>query len=332
MRRILLLQLKRIGDAVLTAPALAALRAALPDAHLTLALAAAAPLGPLFRDADKILTWTPGRPNPGFWKHLLLRGTDVVLDFTGNDRSAMLALASRAPVRAGYEKFTENSLRRLAWNRRCDAQVREFHTVDFHQTLLTAAGLKVPALPDFGHLKLPEGIPAPPHLPEHYALVHPGTAREEKFWPPERWAALLDHLYEVHGLPLVLTGGTWEFELQHIQSIFRLTKAPVRDLSGRITLPQLAAVIARARVAVTVDTGAMHLAAAFKVPQIGLFGPTNAFHWAPRHPLARVLRAGYENDPPEPLLSRQTGHPMTELSVETVLSTVDRLLMDTATS
>ncbi|MDB6133140.1 MAG: rfaQ [Verrucomicrobiales bacterium] len=335
MSRILLLQLKRIGDAVLTAPSLAALRAALPDAHLTLALAgAAAQLGPVFTDADAVLTWTPEKPNLRFWRHLLTRKPDIVLDFSGTDRSALLSLASRAPVRAGYDKFAQSLLHRRAWNQRSSAQVRELHTIDFHQTLLPAAGLPLPAVPDSGHLKIPENTRLPAYLPAQYIVVHPGTAREEKFWPPERWAAVLDHLHATYGLPLLLTGGTWEFEMRHQQSIFRLVKAPVLDLAGRITLPQLAAIIARARMAITVDTAAMHLAAAFQVPQIGLFGPTNPFHWAPRQPRAVVLRAGYSTPenadsggPPQP---RQASQLMTELSMETVRNAADRLMTATA--
>lgn len=328
MPHVLLLQLKRIGDAVLTAPTLAALRAARPDARLTLALAGAAgALGPLFADADEILTWSPGGLNASFWNRLLTLNPDVVLDFSGNDRSALLSLATRAPLRAGYEKFADKFLRRQAWNRLSPASVRDLHTIDFHHALAAAAGFDLPAVPDSGHLKVPAtGMALPDGLPDHYAVIHPGTAREEKFWPPEHWAALLDHLHGAHRLPLVLTGGTWEFETGQIQTILRLTKTPVLNLAGRLTLPQLAAVIARARLAVTVDTAAMHLAAAFQIPQAGLFGPTNPWHWAPRHARAAVLRAGYPAD--APLLPKQAGFPMIQLPVKIVKQAVDRLVTD----
>jgi ADP-heptose:LPS heptosyltransferase len=322
---ILLLQLKRIGDAVLTAPTLATLRAARPDARLTLALAGAAgALGPLFADADEILTWAPGGLNLPFWNRLRTLEPDVVLDFSGNDRSALLSLASRAPVRAGYEKFASKFLRRQAWNVRCGASVRDLHTIDFHHALAAAAGFDLPAVPDFGHLKIPPGLPMPDGLPDSYAVVHPGTAREDKFWPPEHWAALLDHLHHTHRMPLVLTGGTWDFETGQIREILRLTQAPVLNLAGRLTLSQLAAVIARASLAVTVDTAAMHLAAAFRIPQAGLFGPTNPWHWAPRHPRAVVLRAGYPAE--APLLAKQAGFPMIQLAAKTVSDAVDRLV------
>ena len=125
-------------------------------------------------------------------------------------------------------------------------------------------------------------------------------------------------------MPLILTGGGWDFERNQIAKILALTKAPVLDLSGKLGLEQLAGTIAGARLAVTVDTAAMHLAAAFLVPQVALFGPTNPFHWAPRQPNAIVLQSGVpEGEPPMP---RQVGGPMSQLPWQTVAAAADRLL------
>jgi len=248
---------------------------------------------------------------------------DVVLDFTGTDRSAMMALVSGAPVRAGYAKFVQGLLRRTTCNVICQAAVRENHTIDFHHALARAAGLIVPAGPDAGHLQLPAGLVLPA-LPERYLLIHPGAAREEKFWPARQWIQLLDHLHQRHGLALVMTGGDWEFERHHLDEILSGTTAPVLNLRGRIHLRQLAGVIARASLAITVDTAAMHLAASFKVPQAALFGPTNPFHWAPRHSHAVVLQAGLPTG--SPLHPKQSGSSMAELAWPLVAEQVDLLL------
>ena len=61
-----------------------------------------------------------------------------------------------------------------------------------------------------------------------------------------------------------------------------------------------------------------------KVPQVALFGPTNPFHWAPRHPRAVVLHSGVTEG--QPLMSKQAGAPMDQLAWETVAGAVDRLL------
>ncbi len=321
---LLLLQLKRIGDAVLTAPALGALRQAMPEARITLVLAGAAgELAPLFAAADEVLVWQDGGLNFSLLARVRELQPETSLDFTGSDRSALISLISGAPLRAGYAKFADNVLRRFACTVTCQAPVRELHTIDFHQALAPAARLAVPMVPDAGHLTLPTGLDLP-ELPGEYVLVHPGTAREEKFWPPEHWAGLLDHLHAKHGLPVVLTGGDWDFERKHIARILSGTKVPVLDLRGSLNLRQWAGTIAGAKLAVTVDTAAMHMAAAFEVPQVALFGPTNPFHWAPRHPRAVVLHSGVMEG--QPLMSKQAGAPMDQLAWETAAGAVDRLL------
>ena len=324
MPGLLVLQLKRIGDAVLTAPALGALRAAWPEARITLVLAGAAgELGPLFTGADEVLVWQASGLNLPLLHRVQELSPGLVLDFTGTDRSALLSLISGAPVRAGYGKFAGGLLRSIACTVTCEAPVRELHTIDFHHALAAAAGLPVATVPDAGHLARPAGLKRP-DLPDGYVLVHPGTAREEKFWPTAHWASLLDDLHCRHGVPIVLTGGNWEFEQQHLAGILSATTAPVLDLSGKLNLLQLAAAIAGARLAITVDTAAMHIASSFRLPQIALFGPTNPFHWAPRHPGAAVLQSGVpEGTPWRP---KQAGSPMSGLAWEKVAAAAQRFL------
>lgn len=324
MPGLLVLQLKRIGDAVLTAPALGALRAAFPDTRITLVLAGAAGgLGPLFAGVDEVSVWKSGGLNLPLLNRVRTLKPDVVLDFTGTDRSAFLSLVSGAPVRVGYAKFADGFLRRLSCTTVCAASVRELHTIDFHEALAGSAGLEIPAVPDAGHLKLPAGLELP-ELANGYILIHPGTAREEKFWPARHWSSLLDHLHRKHGLPVVMTGGDWLVERRHLDGILSGTTAPVTDLSGRLNLPQLAGVVAGARLAVTVDTAAMHLASSFRVPQIALFGPTNPFHWAPRQARAIVLQSAVPEG--TPLQPKQAGAPMERLAWESVAAAADRLL------
>lgn len=323
-RRIAVLQLKRIGDAVLTAPALGSLRSALPGSRITLVLAGAAGgLGPLFGMADEVRVWRPGRLNAGLVAAVVAGGYDLVLDFSGTDRSAFLALASRAGMRAGYAKFIANGLRRRAWNLLCDASVRELHTIDLHHALVRACGIAAPDVPDAGHLTLPAGVDLPP-LPPEYAVVHPGTARSGKFWQAAGWSRVIRHVQSERGLPVVLTGSDGLEEAAHLSAIRDgLGGDPVIDLSGKLDLVQLAAVIAGAQLAVGPDTAAMHLASSFRRPQVVLYGPTNPWHWQPRHDRARILCAG---DPENRLAGpHRPPAPMDRLTPGEVIAAVDSL-------
>jgi ADP-heptose:LPS heptosyltransferase len=319
--RLLCLQLKRIGDAILTAPALAALREAHPLAHLTLVLhGPSGGLGPAFAAADEVRVYAPGRPNLALWSRLVTGGWAACYDFTGTDRSAVMARMSRAGRVFGYRRFVEKRAWRAdGYTDLSDASVRDLHTIDFHLALTGRpmpedTGFELPA----GRRAAVPGLPAGP-----FCVVHPGTARAEKYWPAKRWAEVIGRL----PLPVVMTGAADPDERVHLAAI-RAALGPgaptVHDLSGTLTLLQLAAVIARARLVLSVDSAAMHLAAMAQRPQVALFGPTNPFHWRPRHPDARVLLASGE--PAETVGPRHTAAAMDALSTGAVLTAIDELL------
>src|SRR5207302_347407 len=140
---------------------------------------------------------------------------------------------------------------------------------------------------------------------------HPGTARPEKYWLPERWAEVMTWCERELQIPCVISGSSDPVEQQHIGKIKSALAAKsqrARDLSGRLDLLTLAALTQNAQLVLSVDSAPMHLAAAFQTPQVALFGPTNPFHWQPRHPNAVVILAG------APLLKPQhEGAPMSEI-------------------
>lgn len=316
-RRILVLQLKRIGDAILTAPALAALRARYPQAEIVIVVpSSVARLAVCFTGTNRVLSYHPGRLNLAVWASVVFGEWDLTLDFTGTDRSAAMAWLSRAKEAVGYARFASQGWRERAYTRLCEASVRELHTVDFHLALTGCAATDRPSL------RLPE-VALPP-LPESFALVHVGTAREEKFWPASRWAEVIHHLVSRHQLPVILTGTNAGLERPHLDQLRSRLSVPVTDLTGQLSLEQTAAVIARSSLALGVDSMAMHLAALFQKPQVVLFGPTNPHHWRPRHANALTLVAGQ----PEPVMEthpKAKGAPMELISTQQVISAMERL-------
>ncbi len=110
--KILALQLKRIGDLILTTPALRRLRVAFPEAHVVLAVmdSNAELLRGIHHQAPGGIVFGRGR---GFapWQQVLTGGWDLCLDFTGNDRSAFITALSRAKKRVAFESVRKNKLR-----------------------------------------------------------------------------------------------------------------------------------------------------------------------------------------------------------------------------
>src|SRR5688572_15673155 len=96
LMNILVLQLKRIGDLVLTTPALGALRTIIPEARVTLAVSgSSSSLLPAIDGIDRAIVLAPGG-GLAPWRHVLAGRWEVCLDFTGSDRSALAAALSRA--------------------------------------------------------------------------------------------------------------------------------------------------------------------------------------------------------------------------------------------
>jgi ADP-heptose:LPS heptosyltransferase len=305
VQRFLLIQLKRLGDLILTAPAVAALREALPQAEIVmLTTKSAAELARCIRGVDRVIHYRSGGVNLEAWSSAIMGPWTGCLDFTGTDRSALLTSLTKAKERIGYEKFAGNRLRRRACTHLCRASVRDQHTVDFHVALVNElsavhAAQAHPHRPRGGahsFLVIPESAQSDMQkrltdagITRSYAVVHPGTAREEKSWQPEKWAEIIQKAQSELGLPVILTGSGDGWEKRHIDDIKHRLKVPVTDFTHQLSLVELAALIEGCSLMVGVDSMAMHLAAIFERPQVGLFGPTNPFHWRPRHDRGSVV-------------------------------------------
>lgn len=320
--RILALQLKRIGDLVLTTPALRALHQAWPEAHIALGVMdGTAPLLAAIPFVQSGIVFGRGRGwRP--WQQVLTGGWDACFDFTGNDRSALATMLSRARKRVGFEWVRRNRVRSLAYNAWSPSKVRDVHTAQHYLDLVAAVA---PAGADdlLPELVLPEK--APP-LTEPYALLHPGTARPEKYWLPECWAEVAAHLRTAHGLTAIFTCGPDEFERAHLAAISAAQGPDKSEIRHPQDLISLATLVAGARIVISCDTGVVHLASAFRVPQIALFGPTNPFHWRPMHDRAVVFSAAQPDAPLTRFEPRMKGAPMEHLSTGAVIRATDCLL------
>lgn len=332
--RILVIQTKRIGDLILTAPALAELRRRFPTAEIELVVDHAnRDLATCLPGLTRVLCYRSKGLNLGLWASLLLGPWDACLDFTGTDRSALFTLFTGAGRRLGYHRFSGKGLRARAYTELSLASVRDLHTVDFHQALVaqfvgephregeSAATLlqaSEPMLAKVAQLAQEQGLRAP------FAIVHPGTARREKFWPVERWISVAEHLHE-QGLQVVVTGTGTGLEREDVGQLLGQVQVPVLDLTGRLTLAEMAVLMQRASLAVGVDSMAMHLASLWKVPQVVLFGPTNPFHWRPLHDRALVM-VPHREVPVTKFEPRSKGGDMAGIQTQDVLSAVDSLI------
>jgi ADP-heptose:LPS heptosyltransferase len=130
-------------------------------------------------------------------------------------------------------------------------------------------------------------------------IVHPGAAAAARRWPASRWAAVVAALAALHH-NVVLTGSEDERALCHRVLLEADAGRAVRDVSGQLSVPALAELVATARLLVSGDTGVAHLATAFGTPSVTLFGPTPPELWGPLIDLDRhvVVWHGERGAPP----------------------------------
>ncbi|MDP2046002.1 MAG: lipopolysaccharide heptosyltransferase I [Deltaproteobacteria bacterium] len=332
--RILLVKLSSFGDVLHTLPTLEALRAACPGSHITwLVEAAYAPLLSGHPALDEV--WIAPRLRPAEFfsgsnsanlrrlvRQLRSCPFDLVVDLQGLLKSAVWVALARSPRKVGYDKTRELSY--LALTERVPPFDPEAHAVRRYLNLAHYLGAP-PAPPRF-RLGLDTAVdisalfPAAADRP--LVVLHPGARWVSKLWPPASWASLAEWFHE-QGFQVAVTGSTADREL--VTSIAAQCRAPLLNLAGRTSLAQLAGILRKARIAVTTDTGAMHLAAALGTPVAALFGPTAPWRTGPFSEGHQVVRLGL---PCSPCFKRQCPAPrcLNELSPEMVEAACEKIL------
>lgn len=293
-RRILLTRMKFIGDVVLTTPAIRSVRTAFPDAFIAyLGDKNAVTLLEQNPHLNEIIPYDFTRPAVIEQANVALalrrRRFDLVVDFFGNPRSALLTWLSGAPVRVGPERKGRGRLYTLTV--RDDGRAKT--AVAFHNQSIAAAGIR----PQPGRTELflsaDERREARIYLQwldresgtmdvtRPIVGIHPGGTWPAKRWLPERFGELADQVRASLGAQVILTAGPGDSGTT--AAVMQHAVAPVKMLTG-LPLRQLAAVIAHCSVFVSNDAGPMHIAAALGVPTIGIFGPGEENIWFPYDP------------------------------------------------
>jgi heptosyltransferase-2 len=262
-------------------PVLRALRNARPSARITAVVRPG--LDEVLAGAPWLdqITVTPlkGLAGPYHVGRMLRRlDADVVLLLPNSFRSALAARLGSSQRRIGYARDRRafllthavpppgrdfaQPLPTVEYYAHLGCVALGIDTIDFRLELATTDAEESAAQ------KLLEGVDGA------FALLNPGANKPPKRWPADRFAHLADALNERLGLSVVVTGQHTEHAL--IDQLLASTRVPVINLADRgVTLGSLKAVVRRAAVLVTNDTGPRHLAAAMGTPTVTLYGPTD---------------------------------------------------------
>jgi ADP-heptose:LPS heptosyltransferase len=261
-----------LGDLLTVVPALRALRRSHPGHRIVLATPSAlAPLVPLIGGVDEVCDVSgPGHVPP------LGRRVDVAVNLHGGGPHSIAALHRTGPARLlthGHPAFPD--VYGPDWP-------HGVHEVRRWCDLLEWYGIATD----------PEDLTLGTSDRTGPVIVHPGAAFPARRWPPERFAKVAAVLDDV-----VVTGNAEEVGLA--RRVAELAGLPdERVLAGRTDLAHLIDLVSRARLVVCGDTGVAHLATAFCVPSVVLFGPVSPALWGPPQGWRHVaLWAGRKGDP-----------------------------------
>jgi len=337
---ILIVKLSAIGDVIHTLPSLAALRRLYPEAHITWVVEEAAsglvlhhPLLNrviIFRRKKWIEDLKKGnfqsvrQDTCSFLEELRSRRYDLVIDFHGLLKSAMVVLASGGKRKLGYDSWQE--LSGLFLNEKIPEDMNK-HAVDRYLDFPRYLG----AEPGPAEFILPVNAETESRsrmLMDSYSLaskkfiaVNPVAYWETKLWDNEKFADLADLIKDRMKLDVVFTGSRKE----DAADIVSRMRGEGINLGGETTLTELACIYKDALAVISTDSGPMHLAAATGTPVIALFGPTDPARTGPYGTGHVIIRADLSCSPC--LLKKcPTRKCMTDIQPEQVLAAVEKLL------
>ena len=314
--RILFLRPDHVGDVLLTRPAVAGLRRALPRARLAYAApAASAAVAERCPDLDETLTVrfpsvARGESHDGVWRETVhaeasrLAGSyDVALVVRPDDPwSGELAAAAAIPVRLGFDmpRTRPYLTGALPVPRDQHVALDGFELADALLARLrvgarTSRILDPRFVPSLADEEEASGVLAGVGVERAPIVLHPGSGWPLKNWPAERWRQVAVELARTFVTRPLIAGTAAERPL--VSDV--ASRTPAVDIAGRLSLGALAAVHRRARLVVTTDSGALHLAAAMGTPVVALFGPGDPVLFAPLAPAdrVRVVRVGLPCSP-----------------------------------
>jgi heptosyltransferase-2 len=296
-----------VGDAVMTIPALRALRQLLPQAHIT--LAARPSTAGLFVDADFIDDFLIYERRPRdvravvrqarAWRR---RGFDLALLFQNAFEAALIAAGARVPLRLGYatdnrRALLTHPLPMPAWRGERHEVFYYLHLVAELERSLYGTSRVGGQAPDFRLRVSPERQAEARQLLKAHGATHsrplvalcPGSTNSRaKRWPTESYAALADRLITEAGADVLLVGAPDELRVSlDVRAAMR--EEPIL-LTGHTNLAEAVAVLSLAALLVTNDTGPAHIAAALERPTLVIFGPTDPRTTRPFSPTAEIIR------------------------------------------
>ncbi|HMF56381.1 MAG TPA: glycosyltransferase family 9 protein, partial [Pyrinomonadaceae bacterium] len=289
VRRVLVIRLRSIGDTVLATPSLYALRRFLPSARIDVLLEDwVAPLLAGFDCVDNVITVERRSTRARFKVAQELRANryDVAYNLHGGTTASLLTRASGARHRVGYASYQYSRLHNHLSPSSSELWKRDkTHAVEQQLALLGWTGVPVSdrprtrlAVTESASRKISERLRAAGFdQSKSFVLIHPAAAFDTKQWAAENFARVVEWCQE-RNLPSIAIAAP--HEANTVSELQKKSSVPVLSFTD-LSLPEVTALAALARLFVGNDSGVAHIAAAVGAPTVVIFGSSNIAHWQP---------------------------------------------------
>jgi len=281
-----------IGDAVMTLPAIAAIRRSFPRARISILVKPwVADIFSFCSDVDDIILYLPHKGQYNLAnvsrvsKEIKKKRFDAAILLQNAIEAAIIAFLGRIPIRAGYNSDVRGFL--LTHSVKRTRAIRRVHQVHYYLEMVRALGCIGDHKAFHFHVADQEKILGRSLLEASGMKreggvigIAPGAAYgPAKRWFPERFAAVADRLMEEFSVDIALFGSSADKETT--EAISRHARHPLIDLAGATTLKDAISVMAACRLFISNDSGLMHIAGALGVPTLAIFGSTNPMATSP---------------------------------------------------
>jgi len=280
-KNILVVRLDRIGDVILSTPAIRSIKETFPASRITVMVR------PHARDIvvgspfiDGVILYDKDKSQRGIWQMAKLimdlrrRRFDAAIILHPTARSHLLACLAGIPVRIGYDKKLGGLLTfALPHEKQRGAKHEREYVLDLVRLIgceTRDTSLFMPK--DAGAEERVRALLADAGISEQDPLVviHPSASCPSKRWPAERFARVADTLIEASGVRVIIVSG--EGHRESGDAVQRAMKMKVLNLSGKTTIGELASIMRRSKMLISCDSGPVHIAAAVGTPVVVIFG------------------------------------------------------------
>ncbi len=334
-KNILIIRLSAIGDVINVLPALRRLRTQYPDSKITwLVEDRASEILRGHPDVDEVIIYPRNKWQRGilkvnkslkviseslsFYKQLRKNHYDLVIDFQGNLKSAVMNLITGSGNRLGFGNGYCKEFNYLSTQHHSYPAGKKIHRIEKNLSLLKELDIETkflrPALPvtknDKEYISNFINKNADPSLP--IIIIHPGTSKFGSFkqWSSQNYTLLADKILDKYKANVILTWGPGEFDT--VKEIVRNMKHNALPACETKSIKQLTELIKRATLFIGGDTGPLHIASIMGIPIVGIYGPKDPAIYGPYDGKAIVIK---KDVPCSPCKKRTCGDPICMSSI-----------------